>query len=522
MLKSIIWADSDSRKAFSNYSFTIELDIKSLININLAKRFGEPEKDIADYFTVDINTIKLREDLFSELLNNRELFERLNNSFTVLSDYFELQKEKESSPSNEQLLFSIKVLETYVDYLKEMKCIFTSFSPKSNALKTLWNIIEPLSTGDDFDRLCAEVEKQIHTVSKIKSITVGVNLDAQMRPIEAGVVAVHEQNFISGEFINKLLRLDFQNNDFACSAPLLPIDRKLSNEEFGAVRISVNSAMNKIFASALKSWSGTVKKFVTDKLIDLSEILKEWQFVTACMKPLQELKENGFPLCVPTVSENDHIEGLYHPILALSAKTKKDIINNNLDFSREERIYILTGPNQGGKSIYTQSVGLMYSMLHLGMLLPAEIAKVNIADEILIHFIDTSNRSYIHGRLSDECRKIHELNKLISERSIFLFDEALSSTNASEAVAISTEIISAYSEIGARGIWTTHFHELCRMADEYTNKGNAIQNLSAQIEEDSHQRVFRIVRGDCGQSYAIDIARKYELSKEEILANRIK
>lgn len=520
MAKSIIWADSDKCVSFSDYSFIRELDVEKLINVNLCRKFGEPERDICEFFTVNTETIRLREELFAELLGNPELFERLDKSFSVLDDFFELQKEKENAPSNEQLLFGIKELETYVEYLKEMKSIFTEYIVNSKALKSLWEMIYPICSDERFGILCEEVDNQIHTISRIKSITVGVNLDAQMRPTEAGVVAVHEQNYVSGEFINKLLRLDFKNNEFVCSAPLLPIDRRLSNEELGAVRISVNSAMNKVFASALKSWSGVVRKYVVDNLQCLASIVSEWKFIVACMQPLKKLKDSGFSLCIPAFDENDHAEGLYHPILALSASSRADIIKNEISFNKDERIYILTGPNQGGKSIFTQSVGLMYVMLHLGLLIPASRANIHTVDAILVHFIDVRNRSYVHGRLSDECEKIHKINNAITAKSIFLFDEALSSTNASEAVAISAEIISAYCEIGVKGIWTTHFHELCRMSDEYTGKRNGICNISAQIDEESHTRVYKIVRGDGGQSYAMDIARKYGLSKDEILANK--
>ncbi len=520
--KSIIWAASDSKVSFLDFSFINELNLNALININHGRKIGEPERDLREYFSIDKETLILREELFKELLENEALFESLKTSFSRLSDFFDIQREKESVQSNEQMLFSIKALETYVEYLTDIKRIFTENDIKCRALNNVWELIKPICCDSEFDRLCKAVKEQVHTISNIKSITVGINLNAQMQPTESGVITVNEQSYVSGDFLNRILRLKSNDDEFVCAAPLLPMNSKLSNEEMGAVRISVNSALNKVFASTLKSWSGIVKKFVINNLSCLSQILYEWKFVLACMQPLTELKNHGYSLCKPEFSDKDDVTGLYHPILAMTSLSKDNVIKNDIEFNRDNRTYILTGPNQGGKSIYTQSIGIMYAMLHLGMLLPASKVIICPVDAILVHFIDVKNRSYVHGRLSDECDKIHNINKVITDKSLFLFDEALSSTNASEAVVISTEIIDAYAEIGAKGIWTTHFHELCSLADSYTNKKSGICNISAQIDESSHKRIYKIVRGDSGKSYAMDIAMKYSLTKDEILKNRQK
>lgn len=515
MLKSIIWAENDNRVAFDDYSFVEALDIKTLININRSKKFGEKERELCEFFSVCAETLELRQELFIELLSNKTLFDDLNASFETLSSIYELQNQKDTAESNEKLLYSVREIEAYVEYLLKIKNIFTTIVPKSKALQILWETIKPLCDGKDFENLCTSVEKQSHEIKNIKSITIGVNLDSQLKPSEAGVLSINDESFVSGDYINKLLRLDFKNDRYYCPAPLLPLNHKLTNEEMDIIRSSLNSAMNKILSSSLKNWSGIVKKHVINNLRDLSNILYEWRFVSVCIQMLFELKEAGFALCKPEIGISDEVSDLYHPILALSSLDKNAVIKNELHFGNNCSIFILTGPNQGGKSIYTQSVGLMYALLHLGLLLPASKAVLRCIDNIFVHFIDIRKRSYVHGRLSDECNKIQSINKHITKDSLFLFDEALSSTNATEAVAISTEIITAYLEIGAKGIFATHFHELCSLSEEYSG----IDNLTAQIDESSHKRIFKIVRGNGGKSYASDIASAYGLTKEEILKN---
>ncbi|MBE6578558.1 MAG: hypothetical protein E7651_01980 [Ruminococcaceae bacterium] len=518
MTHSMIWHENDPRTSFESFAFEEALDLNALIPINKGRKIGEKEREMRAYFSVCRETLLLREALLEELLEKPALFEGLEAGFAKLSDLYDLQKEKDSAMTNERLLYSVKELESYVEFLSEMKELFNRFQPQSRALQSLWALLSPLCQGEDFNALCKAVEEQVHVVRDVKSITVGINLNGQLQPTEAGLVAVHTEPFVSGNYLDKLLRLDPGSKEFTCSAPLLPLQHRLTAEELGSLRASVNSALGKVFSSALRSWSGVIKKHLLGNLHSLLNVFEEWKFVSAVMVSLRELKEGGYPLCKPAFGEEDKVEGLYHPVLALASEKKNAVVENDLAFSAARRQYILTGPNQGGKSIYTQSVGLLYAMLHLGLLLPAKSAAVTPVDAILVHFVDIRGKSYVHGRLSDECLQISELNRIITKNSLFLFDEALSSTDAGEATAISEEILAAYGEIGAKGIFTTHFHDLCRLEGEIST----LHNLTAQLEETSHRRVFRILPGSGGKSYAKDIARAYGLTKEEILQSRKK
>ncbi len=512
---SLIWAPNDTRKSFPDFSFAEELNLNALVPINKGRKIGEKEKTLCAYFSLCPETLHLRQELFAELLEQPELFHALDNSFSTLSSLYDLQKEKDTSATNERLLYSVKEMESYVEYLRGMKEIFAQYTPGSSALQDLRTLLAPLCETEQFEELCRAVEQQVHVVRDVKSITVGINLNGQLLPTEAGLVAIHTEPYVSGNYLDQLLRMQFGDKEFTCSAPLLPVQHRLTSEELGSLRASVNGALGKVFSSALRSWSSVIKKYMLGNLHSLLGVYEEWKFVSACMVPLLELKEIELPLCPPVYGTEDRVTGLYHPILALAAERKTDLVQNDLTFSAEKSIYILTGPNQGGKSIYTQSVGLLYAMLHLGMPVPAKEARLRPVDAILVHFIDMHGKSYVHGRLSEECSQISRLNRALTKNSLFLYDEALSSTGASEACAIAEEILSAYAEIGVKGIFTTHFHELCRLEEELPG----VSNLTAVLEESSHKRVFKIRPGSGGQSYAKDIAHAYGLTKEDILQN---
>ena len=513
---SILWSESDERKSFADFDFVQALELDKLINFGAAKNVGEIEPQLSEFFTVNRETIIIRCDMFTELMNNPELYQGLKASFSSLSELYALKQEKEGKDSNEILLYSIKELEIYIDYLENISRLFREYPVKSLLLRSLKSKIDKLVNAEEYPQLCKEVEKQSHDIKYAKSVTIGVNLNAQMQPLEAGVVKINDSSYLSGNFIDKLLRLDFADNEFMCSAPLTSAQKGIPDAELSVLTWSLNNALSKILTPALKSWSRVVRKYVVDGLDDLFSVMYEWRFITICTDALLKIKAAGQTFCAPVFSDHDYVKGLYNPMLVM-ASDENDVVLNDLEFD-ENRIYILTGPNQGGKSIYTQAVGALYAMLHLGLPLPASNAEICLVDAILTHFIDNSKVSYQQGRLSSECEKIGNISKSISGNSLFLFDEALSSTSADEAVVISTEIISAYSEIGARGIWITHLHKLCELSEEKYMGKSRIGNLSAQLVEGSNERSFTIVKGaKYGKSYALDIAKKYHLTKNEIL-----
>lgn len=517
---SMLWVDSPQQNAFPDYRFVQDLKLDSLIVMSTGAQIGAVRDNISNYFTTDCDTIRYRQELFAELLENPTLYMYLKKLFSILSVFYQIHTEKENSLSAEQLLFSVKELETYVAFLRDSKEVFEAIEVKSTAMKKLKGVLQPLYTGSNYDSLAKSVSEQNHIINNIKSISVGINLDPQLRPYEAGVIDIHDQNYKSGDLIPRLLSLNIAKDQYSCAAPLVPFEKKLDADERTALRASVNSALNKVLLPTLKSWSGTVKKYEVSSLQELTPLMNEWQFVEACMQAMLSLKQRGDALCLPEFGETDAVEELYHPILALSQDNRHEVIKNNMSFDENGQIFLLTGPNQGGKSIYLQAVGIVYAMLHLGMLIPAKKAVLCPTDAILTHFVDKQHANTMYGRLSGECDEIQKNNKMISEHSIFLYDEALSSTNASEAVVISGEIIKAYALIGARGIWTTHFHELCLLENKLKSCKSTVGNLHAEIDESTHQRIFSIQRGTGnGESYAWDIAAQYHLTAEEIVTS---
>lgn len=190
-------------------------------------------------------------------------------------------------------------------------------------------------------------------------------------------------------------------------------------------------------------------------------------------------------------------------------------------FDDDAHIYVLTGPNRGGKSVITVAVGASQALFQLGLPVPAESAELSVVDAIFTHFPEGADDTIDKGRLGEECARLKEIFDSVTPDSMILLDESLSSTGAYEASYIASEILSGFAVLGCRGIFSTHLHELAASVPEINKRseelgGIKIDTLVAGIEEG--RRSFKIYRAKPdGKSYARDIADKYGLSFDTLM-----
>ena len=288
--------------------------------------------------------------------------------------------------------------------------------------------------------------------------------------------------------------------------------------------LAFNSAINDVYRQSLRSWKRIVQAYVLENTDFLLGLMPEIEFLVKGTEFMRRILDANCKLSVPEIVEGDEpcfvATELYNPCVAL--KVDDEIVTNDIAFNRENAmIYVLTGPNRGGKSVITCAIGLAQALAQLGMLVPAESIKLSIADGIFTHFPTGADDTIDKGRLGEECARLVEIFDAITDKSLVLLDESLSSTGSFEASYIAAEVLAGLAQIGCRTLFSTHLHELANEIDAINERsretgGVMIDTLVAGIEEG--KRSFKIVRAKPdGKSYARDIAEKYGLSYNSIV-----
>ena len=523
---SLIYPTEESKVRHTSLSYLPNISEQVCDEIGLSRVFSLKNSSIRSFFTIEQEVIKYRQDAIRDMISIPQLSETLKRALPILFDITELRRldNNRANSSGESYLYSITEIELYVS------CIDTLFSGlrdvrdkiKSDAFSRLCNAVTELAESEYYRTLNEKLSQLAQRVHEVKSITVGVNLDAQLRTCEAGIISINAESFKSGKILDKILRMSFKNDSMTCIAPLAPFGKGQSDNRREALVSAFNSAIEDVFRTSVRSWRGIVDEYVLANTDFLLKILPEIEFITRAGEITKTLLDKNYPLCVPEIAPMSEKAfsaiSLYNPDVAL--QIEEDVVDNDFSFDDEGRFYVLTGPNRGGKSVITCALGIAQAMMQLGLYVPAKQARISPVDAIFTHFPDGAETTIDKGRLGEECARLHEIFSEMTENSLVLLDESLSSTGSYEASYIAAEILSGFGIGKCRGIFSTHLHELAAAIDAINERslsegGIKIDTLVAGIEEGKRSFKIRRAKPD-GKSYARDIALKYGLSFEEI------
>ena len=521
----------------SEASYEHHLDRKNLPNITdtvcdelgLNEIFDLRCSSLTDFFTSDPEVIAYRQKTLRDMIECPELGETLAAVTPILDDIRELRRldrDRGASPAD-SYLYSITEVELYVSCIDTLRRGLDRVrgSIGSPAFAALADFIATLSASEYYTELNKKLSELSSRVREVHSITVGVNLDRELRPVSAGVISVNSEEFKSGKVLDKILRFSFKNDAFTCIADLAPFGKGQSDNKREALIGAFNSAIEDVFRSSVKGWRAIVGDYVLDNTDFLLKLLPEIEFVSRAAAVVRELSEApGCAVCTPVIRDASErvfsAKGLYNPRVALAIDD--EIVTNDIEFDENAKIYVLTGPNRGGKSVITVATGAAQALMQLGLPVPALSAEISPVDGIFTHFPEGADDTIDKGRLGEECARLKEIFDSVSEKSLILLDESLSSTGAYEAAYIASEILTGFAVIGCRGIFSTHLHELAASVSEMNDRsrergGVMIDTLVAGIEEGKRSFKIHRMKPD-GKSYARDIAAKYGLTFDSLIA----
>ena len=499
--------------------------------LGLNEIFDLRNSPLTDFFTMDEEVIAYREKTLADMARLPELKATLTKVGPILDDILELRRlDSDNSSAADSYLYSITEIELYVSCIDTLKEGFAGVYDKieSDAFKSLADFVIDFASSEYYKELLDKLNALSARVHEVKSITVGVNLDRELRPVSAGVISINSEQFKSGKVLDKILRLSFKNDAYTCIAELSPFGKGgISENRREALVGAFNGAIEDVFRSSVKGWRAIVGEYVLDNTDFLLRLAPEIEFVIKASELVRKLTEQrGLTMVNPEIAPKDErafsAKGLYNPRVALAIDD--DMVLNDFEFDDKAHIYVITGPNRGGKSVITVAVGAIQALFQLGLPIPAEQARLSVVDGIFTHFPEGADDTIDKGRLGEECARLREIFDLVSSESMILLDESLSSTGAYEASYIASEILTGFAVLGCRGVFSTHLHELAAAVPEMNERsvasgGVLIDTLVAGIEEGS--RSFKIHRAKPdGKSYAKDIADKYGLSFEELVGGK--
>ena len=425
---------------------------------------GIPEDDLS-FLTFSGDEIKERQDLFRDVTAIPEMADDLAALGRMIQDLEEVRRQAAvySSKTTEQALYTIRSFSLIFEAVDRIGEIEKKYSEKirSERLKEFFTIAEKFGKDPEFREDREYISLTAEGIDLTKSMTLCVNLDAKLEPYEVGVMEVHDKPFAANSFFTGLLG-DKNASRIRHISPLIP------SPSSAAVREAVYRYLSSGISRSLKKKTDSMLPRVSRYTVFLSDVKNEIAFLVRAARFFADLKGGARALTYPAVSSSFDTEGLFSEKLLIGGTEK--VVPNDVKCAGERRLYLLTGANSGGKSVFINMVGVTQIMFQLGLPIPASRSEMRIVKKLFCHFPNTDTDR--DSRFVDECRRMKDITDGTDGDTLVLMDESFSSTGDDEGCEVAAAVLDTIGKSGAYCFFSTHLHAL----------GNLVRDGSLPME----------------------------------------
>lgn len=237
---------------------------------------------------------------------------------------------------------------------------------------------------------------------------------------------------------------------------------------------------------------------------------REIQVYLAWLEYMARLTRAGLVFCLPEVTEDKEIHAEQTVDLALANRLVREGIvpvANDFHLAGRERILVITGPNQGGKTTFARMFGQLHYLACLGLPVPGTRAQLFLFDRLFTHFEREEHLTDLCGKLQDDLVRIHSILEQATPRSLLVINEMFASTTFQDALDLSQRIAARLVALDMLCVWVTFIDELSRLGEQ------TVSLMSTVVLDNPAQRTFKIIRQPAdGRAHAVSLAERHRLT----------
>lgn len=486
----------------------------------------------------DTAVMNYRLDALEDIMANPSLSPALHKAARAMLESEHKNISGMGSPDSFTALNAcIEALDGYISCMEELHALYEKVRGNigSEAFKNLFDDFEERYSSADFENMKKDISELKDAFSKkIRSVTVAINFNAEMRPIAAGIVGWSDKP--AGEKPNVFDRLFYKNAAHPDTYVTGKMRTNQPNEDgyVNEADRALFESMEKITSAYLFRLESALKAYERLSFEHISMLEDRLEIYDGLVKIIEAANARGLKMSRPEFSDaprTAEIMGLFDPCFFFKAaaadpESKGDdlVVRNDISMNGEGRFYILTGANNGGKTTFVRGAGLCFLLAQTGFYVPAEKCTLSVCDFIFTHFPKEEETGINASRFTTEIKDLKTISDLITENSLLLMNESIQSTTPKECEEIAAELVKIFCIIGVRGIFATHITELASKCEDIAADPDCRSvpvSIVADVDESSGRRLYKIRKGEpLKQSYAADIFRSFGISADEIRKKR--
>lgn len=449
----------------------------------------------------DAETVRYRHEVFRDL-EDETLFGQIRNFADLMHQVrTHLTQVKKMEYHYQREGWYLDAAAIYCDAVRSLASDLAAAQLGSRALQAFSDFLTAYAASPAFTLLAADTADQKNALAqiryciRIRGSKVDVSRYEGQADYSAEVLKTFER-FKQGAVKDYRVEYRWWPGMNHVGAQILELLARLFSDEF--------TALDEYYRRHVGFFDETIQSFE-----------RELQFYLAYLEYIEPLRAAGLSFCYPEVSAvSKEIFASDTFDLALAKKLVsegKPVVENEFHLTGPERIFVVSGPNQGGKTTFARTFGQLHHLAGVGCPVPGRAARLFLFDRLYVHFEREEDLARMSGKLEDDLVRIREVLQTATSKSIIIMNEIFTSTTLSDARFLGKKVMEKIIQLDLLCVYVTFVDELASLSE------SVVSMVSTIVSGNPAERTFKVVRGPAdGLAYALAIAEKYNVTYERL------